>query len=131
QGAEVGPLRVAQLAGVRVDVTGHRGNTEGDGPGQVDQGYPPGPGPGTPGKPGMGYLEPGQRAGHQEADRADRVGPPHVLMCGLRGEVGGRGGAGADVEVDGADQLDRRGPPVDPPRLIGEEPPVSRVLLRR
>jgi hypothetical protein len=41
QGAEVRPLGVAQLAGRRADVAGHRGHAEGDGPDQVDQGDPP------------------------------------------------------------------------------------------
>jgi len=118
------------LAGHRVDVAGHGGNAEGDGTDQVGQRDPPGPGPGTPGGPAVTGLVPGQQAGDQEADRADPVRPPDVLVRGLRGQVTRHGDPGADVEVEGPDELDRRGPPVDPAGLAGEDAPVPGVLPR-
>jgi hypothetical protein len=59
------------------------------------------------GGPAVADLEPGQRAGNQEADRANRIGPPHVLVRGLRGEVGPHRVPGADVEEDGPGKLHR------------------------
>ena len=121
-------LRSSPVAGI--DVAGDSGDAEGDGPEQVDQRYPPRPRPRAPGDPAVADLEPGQCAGHQEADRADRVGPPHVLVGGLRGQVDLHGRAGADVEVERSDQLHRGRPPVDPPRLVDEEAPPRWVLRR-
>ena len=87
-------------------------------------------GPGAPGGPAVAGLVPGQDAGDEEADRADPVGPPHVLVRGLRRQVLRHGDPGADVEVQRPHQLDRRGPPVDPSGLVGEEAPVRGVGLR-
>ena len=68
----------------------------------------------------MAHLGPGEVAGHEEADRADDVGTPDepVLLADRPNVVEGE--KRHHVEVDGADQLDRRGPPVDRSR-----PPVG------
>ena len=73
----------------------------------------------------MADFEPGQRAGDQEGDRAEGIGPPHVLVRGLRGEVVPQRVPGADVEPQGPGQLDGGGPPVDPVGLEDEEMPMG------
>src|SRR5580692_3188950 len=78
---------------------------------------------GTPRGPTVADLEPGQRAGHQEADRAVSIWSPHMLVCGCGGEVHPHRVAGADVEEEGPGQLHGGGPPVDPARLEDEEAP--------
>jgi hypothetical protein len=63
-------------------------------------------------------LEPGERAGDQEADRAEDVGAPDVmprLRCAHGGEDGGEG---ADVEFEGPYELHGGRLPVD---LAGQE----------
>ncbi len=60
-------------------------------------------------------------------DRAEGVGPPHVPVRGLRGQVGDHRDPGADVEEHGPGQLYRGGPPVDPAGLEDEEPPPGAV----
>src|SRR5690349_12335298 len=131
EGLGVGLPGVVHLAGDGVDVPGHGGDAERDGPGQVDQRDPPRPRPRPPGGPAVADLVPGQDAGDEEADRPDRVGPPHVLVDGLRRQVGRHRDPAADVEVQGAGELHRGGPPVDPPPLVDEKPPVRGVQPRR
>jgi hypothetical protein len=78
---------------------------------------------GPPAGPAVADLEPGQRAGHQEADRAHRVRPPHMLVRRLRGQVFPQRVPGAEVEEQGSGQLHRGRPPVDPAGLEDEEAP--------
>jgi hypothetical protein len=66
----------------------------------------------------MARLEPGERAGDQEADRAEDVGPPDVMPRLRRAHGGEDGGEGADVEFEGPHELHRGRLPVD---LAGQE----------
>ena len=66
----------------------------------------------------MARLEPGERAGDQEADRAEDVGPPDVVPRLRRAHDGEDGGEGADVEFEGPHELHGGRLPVD---LAGQE----------
>ena len=80
----------------------------------------------APREPPVTGLREGDRRRHEEADRADRVGAPHVLF-GLRPGQAGQGREGGDVEEHGADQLDRRGPE---PIRFGAQPNQRRPPAR-
>ena len=57
-------------------------------------------------------VHPGEPAGHEERDRAQRVGPPHPLVLGGRVEVDAHCVPRAPVEPQGAGELHRTGEPV-------------------
>ena len=66
--------------------------------------------------PARGAVRPGrhavgERAGDEEAGRAEQVGGPDQPVLLLRGQPVLHGVEGADVEQQGADELDRRAPP--------------------
>jgi hypothetical protein len=62
----------------------------------------------------MAHLEPGQRAGDQEAGRTENVGTPDMMPRLRRADGRPDGDEGADVELDGPHELHGRGEPVDP-----------------
>ena len=71
----------------------------------------------------MAHLGIGQVAGDEEADRAERVRPPHPVVGTGRARVRHpQGVAGADIEEQGAGALDDRGQPVDALGLEGPQP---------
>ena len=89
------------------DVAGHRRDAEGDRAGQVDHRDPPAAiaraADGVPREP----------AGDEEADRAERVGPPDQAVLLRQVDARVERAARAQVEEQGAGELDRARPPVD------------------
>jgi hypothetical protein len=66
----------------------------------------------------VAHLEPGERTGDQEADRAEDVRAPDVVPRLRRAHGGEDGGEGADVELEGPHELHGGRLPVD---LAGQE----------
>ena len=62
----------------------------------------------------MARLEPGERAGDQEAGRTEDVGPPDMMLCLRRADRRPDSDKGTDVELDGSHRLHGGGKPVDP-----------------
>ncbi len=102
-------------------------------PSEVEGGDPPRGAPRLPRDPGVAGLRPGEAAGDEEAHRAEGVRAPDQLVGLGRGQRRLQGVEGAEVEEDGAHQLDQRRPPVDAGRLPGQdsEPAGVRVTGRR
>src|SRR3954451_11110034 len=113
-GIPVGGRQVQHRPLRRHDVAGHRRDAEEDAAEQVHAGLPPASAAARRQPAVARRCSIRDRAGYEEADRAEGVRPPNQAVVVRIGQLGVQRLVGGDVEEQRARRLDDRGPPSRP-----------------